>query len=147
VTDSLEAAVDALIAAITTPARRWNPYNKTMAKREFKNRLDAAERGDLIPVAHVKALGRGSKAHLFEIRWQGIQVHEVDEHGVTFYPSVEARLLHAEPPAEPTLLVGVHAHEKVWFEGDDEQTKDVQNAEIDLGVAEFFRQGPADWGI
>lgn len=142
---SIEAAVDALMAAITTPGRRWNPYNQEMARAEFKGRLEDAERGILIPVEHVKELTRGRAAHLYEIRWQAINVTEVDARGRVRHSKTRARLQHAEPLAYPDIAVGVHAHEKIVVKGDDKATNKLQDAEIAKGVDEYFTQDPSDW--
>lgn len=144
----INAAVEALMTAIHgNGGRRWNMYNTTMARSEFRKRLELAERGDLKPVEHVKKLGRGRKADLFEIRWQGITVHEEAPDGKVSYPKIRVRLQHAEPEDEKTLLIGVHAHEKVVVKGDNAATKDLQNKEIAKGVKAFFDQDPADWGV
>jgi hypothetical protein len=142
----IAAAVEALMSAIRGNNRRWNMYTEAAARSEFRKRLERAERGDLKPVDHVKKLGRGSRADLFEIRWQDITVHEVATDGKVSYPKIKARLQHAEPAGEPTLLIGVHAHEKVVVKGDNAMTKSLQNQEIATGVKAFFEQDPADWG-
>lgn len=144
----IDAAVDACMAAIRGDGnRRWNMYNESMARSEFRNRLRQAERGELKPVEHVKKLGRGSKADLFEIRWQAVTVHEVAADDTLTYPKIKVRLQHAEPAAQAALLIGVHAHEKVVVKGNSAATKTLQNKEIAIGVKAFFDQDPADWEV
>lgn len=145
-TTAIESAVDALFLAISTPERRWNMWTKNAVRSEFRKRLEAAERGELHPVDHVKRIGRASAVDMFEIRWQGITVHEIDNDGVVAYPSILARLLHVEPPEHPDHFAGIRAHEK-QIGTNDAETASLQNAEIDAAVGTFWQYEPSDWGI
>lgn len=130
----IDAAADVLMAAVDGPSRVWSPYAKIMARREFVKRLETAARGELVPVDHVKAIDEGSRQQidLFEIRWQGIPVTEINN-GRQEHKTVLARLLHAEPPSLPDAAVGLHAHEKVFFD-DSKTTRDAQDQEISTAI-------------
>jgi hypothetical protein len=144
--DDIESAVDALLTAITTPGRRWNMWTRNAARSEFRKRLQAAQRGELVPVDHVKRLGRGSSVDMYEIRWQDITVHAVDQSGELYYPTILARLLHAEPPEFPDHFAGLYAHEK-QIGATGAETEDLQNAAIDEAIKVFWRFEPTTWGI
>lgn len=145
--EDIEGAVEALMGAIRAPQRRWNMYNESATRSEFRNRLQKAERGELAPVDHVKDLGRGTRAHLYEIRWQDITVHEQDDAGNTTFAELIVRLYHSEPPALPSLVIGLHAHEKVIVPDDETATRTLQNAEIDAAVQKFFNGLTENWGL
>lgn len=143
----IDAAVDALMAAITNPRRRWNPWNTAIAKAEFKARLRAAERGELEPVDEVKFMTSGKPRRIFEIRWHDITVHEAREDGQVDFLEVNVRAYHAEPAELPQSALGLHAHEKVVVPGGAEAVNEAQNREIQK-AAQLFDEGRASkWGL
>lgn len=149
--------MDALFDAVGGPDRRWSPYNSETTRSEFRGRLREAARGRLRPVDHVKCLDRGEAQCLFEVRWSGVTVQEVDrrpEAGKNpdgslkvIHVDVEARLIHAEPTSLSLAALGLHAHEKVVFPRDRARTRAAQNAEIDIAIG-LYRAGlPTRWGV
>lgn len=149
----LDAAVNELMACLEKPGRLWNMYNRGVAKAEFRARLEAAQRGDLIPVEHVKYLDRGSAAWIYEIRWQNITVQVLEPGGKRRFVKLKVRALHAETPRLPNHLLGLHAHEKIVIvvDGDKEASKratnDAQNAEIDVAVRAYWDGDGSNWGL
>jgi hypothetical protein len=149
----IEAAAEALMAAIEEPGRLWNMWNRASTKAEFAGRLRAAQRGELKPIDEVKYLERGSQAWLYEIRWQDISVRHRTPEGVLSFLSLKVRALHAETSSLPMHLIGLHAHEKIIVdvEGDPEasraETARAQNREIDKAVKRFWDEQPSNWGI
>ena len=145
--EHISLAVNALMAAIKKPAnRRWNPYQETMIRANFRKRLENAAEGKLRPPGELKSLRGG--ATLFEIRWRDINVREVNPLGNESYVQVEIRLIHAQPYDQLGLcILGLHAHEKVIVEGDPAATKAAQDAEI--GIAESLLNSgySTHWGV
>lgn len=141
----LEAAVSALWEVVSSPtARRWNPYAAAMAKAEFRNRLKAAQRGELKPVDQVKAMDPDDE--LFEIRWVGLTVTEHDpDSGTNVFLDIEVRLLHAEPAALGVCAIGLHAHQKVVVDGDKVETRRLQDVEIAIAVGRMAMLAKAGW--
>ena len=145
---SLDGHIDALVRALVNvlkePAcRRWNPYAETMAQREFRHRLVAASRGDLIPVDHVKSVQHPMAAEMFEIRWQHVNVTEVVD-GKTRHRQAQVRLLHAEPARLGLVALGLHAHEKRVVRGDARATRAAQDREIETAIGVYARALP-EW--
>ena len=142
--EHIDAAVRALLAAIRGGVpRRWNPWNLTMIKSEFKNRLILASNGLLKPVDEVGGLGLEDWA-LFEIKWHGITVENVTESGPA-HAEIEVRLIHAEP-ADSVSVVGLHAHEKVILSSAGE-TKAAQDAEIQVALTRYWTGYADRWGL
>ena len=143
----ISLAVNALMAAIKKPAnRRWNPYQETMIRANFRKRLENAAEGKLRPPGELKSLRGG--ATLFEIRWRDINVREVNPLGNDSYVQVEIRLIHAQPYDQLGLcILGLHAHEKVIIEGDPAATKAAQDAEIDIAEHLLISGYPTHWGV
>lgn len=80
--EHISLAVNALMAAIKKPAnRRWNPYQETMIRANFRKRLEKAAQGKLRPPGELKSLRGG--VTLFEIRWRDIDVREINPSGLT----------------------------------------------------------------
>lgn len=140
----IEAAVDALWAAMQGPARRWNPWTERMVKAEFRDRLNVAAAGCLKPVDEVREIGEGRV--LFEIRWLEIPVTDVDEGGTVRHSTTQARLLHAEPVELSVCAVGLHAHEKTVFP-DAGLTRAAQEAEIAVALTRYHQGIGHLWGI
>ncbi|MBF4591258.1 hypothetical protein [Curtobacterium sp. VKM Ac-1395] len=143
----IEAAVDALMNTLRGDGRQWGPYNEPLARTEFRRRLEAAERGELEPVDEVDDLKTGTAGWLYEIRWSGISVRYLDEEGKPAYYDAEVRAIHGEPPRLPMHVIGVHVHEKVWWNDDPARTEAAQNAEIQLAVGKFWGLEPSNWGL
>lgn len=146
--EHIEWAVELLWDAIAKPGERgWSPQAKAMARSEFRDRIRAATEGGLIPRDELKPLRQGEPP-IFEIRWQAISVLELDEnHAPREYHEVAVRLIHAEPDELGVCAVGLHAHEKVFFEGDKVATRRAQNREIDEAVNRY-RNGVGEvWGL
>lgn len=143
----VDATVRKLMDTLRGEGRQWNPYSEAIAREEFRQRLLAAEQGDLIPVDEVIRLVTGEDGWLYEIRWQDISVRRVMADGNVEYYDAQVRALHGEPPRLPQHLIGVHAHEKLHWDGDDEKTEDEQNAQIRLAVRKFWAYEPSNWGL
>ena len=145
--EHISLAVNALMAAIKKPAnRRWNPYQETMIRANFRKRLEKAAQGKLRPPGELKSL-RGDVT-LFEIRWRDIDVREVNPSGIDSYAQVEVRLIHAQPFDQlGRCILGLHAHEKVIIEGDPAATKARQDDEIDIAEHLLTSGYRTQWGV
>lgn len=128
--------LDALWRAIDAPNRRWNPFAKTLVKREFAKRIERAAAGKLAPVDEVKPLRHGSPP-IFEIRWPGVPVTEMESDENLRYREVEIRLIHGEPVALGLAAVGLVAHEKQVFDGDPMGTRVDQDKWIDQALGHY----------
>jgi len=142
----IDAAVEALVAAVSGPTRRWNPWTMGTIRSEFRGVLLRAAAGDLRPVDEVKEVGDG-RVRLFEIRWLEIGVTDEVERGVMRHSNVGVRLIHAEPIELSVCAVALHAHEKLVYPGDDRRTHAAQDEEIDIAL-NLYREGEGNlWGF
>ena len=140
---NIDAAVDALTAALRADSTRvWNPWTLGAARGEFRQRLRAACRGELVPVDQVAGIGDG-RPPLFEIRWQNINVVRAASDGHVHEQAL-LRLIHGEPEWA-YRVVALHAHEKVVLTT-DEQTHAAQDAEIELAARRYILGEPSHWG-
>jgi len=144
--EHIEAAAQSLWEAIRQPGvRAWHPRHKMMVLAEFRDRLRVATQGRLKPVTHIKPL-RGGRCHLYEIRWQHINVALLGpDNQISGHDHVHMRLVHTEPHELGTSFVGLHAHEKLVL--DDKATHDAQDLEIDKAERIFDAGYPTLWGI
>ena len=115
-----------------------------MAKAEFRKRLEKAAAGTLVPVDEIKPVGDGL-CSLFEIRWSGIQVTDVEPDGRQSFSTIQMRLLHAEPSDIGIDAVGLHAHEKVIVEGDPQMTRQLQDDQIATAENRFRSECSDGW--
>jgi hypothetical protein len=144
----VEAAVEALMAAIDNPSRRWNPYNQSITRSEFRKRIQLAASGLAKPVDHVKDIGNDPIVPMFELRWdREIRVTEIDERGRQTFRTIKVRLLHAEPAQFGLCAVGLHAHEKLIFPDDRQRTRAMQDAEIEVAVERYNSGYASRWGF
>lgn len=128
---------------VKAPAnRRWNPYAEVYAQREFRSRLLAASRGQLVPVDHVKSIDHPLASEMFEIRWQHVRVTEAGDDGRLRHRAVQVRLLHVEPLELGVVAVGLHAHEKQVIPGDPRKTRQLQDVEIVEAARIYSVAGP-----
>ena len=139
--EHVAATVDALFKAVSGPGRRWNPWASTLVRTEFRRRIEKATAGALEPVDEVKALGDG-RTSLFEIRWSDVAVATVTDDGEVRHDRVEVRLIHAEPVELGLSAIGLHAHEKTIYPGDNDATHAAQNEQIGLAT-EIYHRGVA----
>lgn len=136
------------MAAIDDPRRRWNPYNRSIARSEFRKRIQLAASGLATPVGHVKDIGNSPIVPMFELRWdREIRVTEVDERGRQSFRIIKVRLLHAEPPQFGLCAVGLHAHEKLIFPNEARRTRAAQDAEIEVAVERYNTGYASRWGF
>ncbi len=146
--DGIAAAVDALMAAVDSPARRWNMYNKAFTRREFTKRLEAASRGELVPVDQVKPVEDPDAEWLFEIRWADLALQEQRQgEALSRHITIEARLYHAEPLSLGVVAIGLHAHEKAIVEDDPKATRQAQDLEIHEAIVRYNDGLASRWGI
>ena len=145
--EHITLAVEALMGAIKAPANRhWNPYQEKIIYAEFRKRLEKAAQGKLQPPEELKSLRGGDI--LFEIRWQDINVREVNLSGIESYSLVQVRLIHAQPFEQlGRCILGLHAHEKEIINDDPDATKDAQDAEIDIAENLLNSGYPTHWGV
>ncbi|MGF3055597.1 hypothetical protein [Microbacterium sp. YY-01] len=142
--DNVEAAVSALMGAISGNGRIWNPWNETMARREFRSRIVKASQGALVPVDHVKPVDIRNPPPMYEIRWQDVAVAELEPGGSQRFRQVLVRMYHSEPYEVPSHFIGHHAHEK------DVTVVDInaqQNEEIATAVGWYEHGRASRWGI
>ena len=139
----VEAITDALMSVVKAPPqRRWNPYLETMVRQEFRQRVMAASRGALKPIDHVKSITDPLAAEMFEIRWQHVQVTEVQDDGRPAHRPIQVRLLHAEPDHLGVVVLALHAHEKRVVVDDARATRAAQDAEIREAVGIYAQALP-----
>jgi hypothetical protein len=143
--DDLDGATERFRQAVTNPTRRWSPYSWPMVRAEFRDRLVQAALGILQPVEQVKPVDVRNPPPLYEIRWQGIAVADVDDADSSKlrYSTVLVRLYHSEPSSVPGHFVGHHVHEKdVSGDVNADQDAEIQTAKG------FYDQGfNTSWGI
>jgi len=141
--DDLDVATEVFMSAISPPGRVWNPWTSTMIRREFRKRVQAAERGELQPVKEVKSVDEDNPPPLYEIRWQGVSVTSIQDGAQTF-SEVVVRMYHSEPPSVPSHFIGHHIHEKDVAASN---VYDAQDEEIAV-AKQFHDAGEAvNWGI
>jgi hypothetical protein len=143
----VEEAVEALMCAVDTGARVWTPFTESITVGIFRQRIKDAMAGRLEPVDHVKSLDRVLQSDLFEIRWQNVEVVERDLTGHQVAKRVHVRLIHCEPQTFPHAVVGLHAHEKVVFPGDNGRTREAQQRDIGKAVAIYGDEARLRWAI
>lgn len=142
----VEAAVNALFAAVSSPDRVWNPWARASVRAEFRDRLETAMRGELVPIDQVKTLRFGPDVDMFEIRWQDVAVTDLDDQRHQVFHTVQVRLYYAEPPGIGMCVVGLHAHEK-QTDGSDEDISRAQDAEIFEATCRYGDGICNKWGI
>ena len=146
----VECAIENLMKAIQRSDRVATPYVDANHRAQFKRRLLDATRGRLTASERetpVKEIQR-PEARLFEIRWQDILVDDRDPVSWLVKPQRPAlvRLYYLEP-ATTRWVVGLHAHEKVVIEGDDEATRRLQDDEIEVAVVRATSQASEGWAV
>lgn len=141
-----EDAVKALWAATNVDGRLWNPWTQANVIAGFKDRLVAAQAGELEPVDLVKEIVGATDEHIFEIRWD-VNVTEKDLLGGKVFKTVQVRLYHSEPSNFIDSFVGLHAHEKEIDPTSEAETNRLQDAEIQVAVDLFYAGRPQRWGI
>lgn len=146
--DHINAAVEALVKAADGNDRRVssNPYLLMAAKGAFRSRLKLLTRGGLEPIKEVRALRRPGSP-LFEVRWQNVRGRTKTDDGTYTHADILLRMIFAEPRELGDAALGLHAHEKIVVEGDEQETRDLQDMEIDR-AARLYEQGDEDlWGV
>lgn len=137
----LDAMVAELFLALQGVRRRWSPAAEAHTKALFRRLLEKAARGDVVPVDEVKSL-RGGRDSLFELRWNDIDVFEIEGERRT-YLRTGVRLIHAEPIEVRLGAVGLLAHEKPYIDG----AAAIQDFYIAKAEG-IYNEGIADlWGI
>lgn len=142
--DDLETAVEALVACVSRPGRVWSPYALTMTRSEFRKRIQKAVEGKLAPVDEVKPVDVRNPPPLYEIRWQGVHVTEMNAGGAQSFATVAVRMYHSEPPSVPDHFVGHHVHEKRVDVADVNAS---QQVEIRKAVSIHDKGKRTMWGI
>lgn len=141
--EDLDAATEAFMAALKPEGRVWNPFAERMARSEFRDRVQAAARGELVPVDEVKPVDVRYPPPLYEIRWQGISVTDRIGDGLV-HSTALVRMYHSEPSRVPDHFIGHHVHEKLLNVDD---INDEQNFEIRV-AKRLYDLGESDnWGI
>lgn len=146
----IDCAIEDLLRAIQKPDRVATPYADADHRAQFKRRLRDATRGRLVVSegeTPVKEIQR-PEARLFEIRWQDILVDDRDPVSWLVKPRRPAlvRLYYLEP-ATTRWVVGLHTHEKVVIDGDEEETRRLQDDEIDVAVERATGQASEGWAV
>ena len=140
----LDAAVQALMTALSGGTRVRNPYGRAAIEAMFRRRLQLATKGELVPSDHVKRIEGQPWADMFEVRWDDINVTERDPGGGLSHGKASARLYYVEIGG--LKIIGVHAHEKD-LRGDARSIRAAQDAQIDLAVAAYVNGLPTRWGV
>lgn len=145
--EAIDAAVGAFMEAITTDTRRWNIYNRSVAKAACKKRLERAVRGELTPVEEVKGVDEENSAPLYEIRWQNVAVTDQspEEPSQLVFSEVQVRMYHSEPDVYPEHFIAHHVHEKVV--DDDSNIYQLQDDEIAVARRVYTTGENVKWGL
>ena len=143
----LDCALEALVTAIQKVNRVPNPSLDALNRAAFRRRLKDATRGRLRIDDEVRSIDR-PRARIFEIRWQSIAVDERDPVSWMITPRGNAlvRLYYVEP-VKAAWVVGLHAHEKVLVEGDEQETRRLQDLEIDVAAELAAAERDTTWGV
>ena len=146
--DHIKAAVEALIKAADGNDRRIssNPYLLAGAKGAFRSRLKDLTRGGLEPIEEVRALRR-PRSPLFEVRWQNVRGRTKTDDGTYTHADILLRMIFAEPPELGDAALGLHAHEKIVVEGDEQDTRHLQDMEIDHAERLYEEGEERYWGV
>lgn len=146
--DHIKAAVEALVKAADGNDRRVssNPFLLAEAKGAFRSRLKLLTRGGLEPIEEVRALKR-PRSSLFEVRWQYVRGRTKTDDGTYTHTDMLLRMIFAEPPELGDAALGLHAHEKIVVEGDEQETKRLQDTEIDHAERLYEERKECHWGV
>ena len=144
----INAAVEALVKAADGDDRRVssNPYLLADAKGAFTSRLKRLTRGGLKPIEEVRALRR-PRSPLFEVRWQNVRGRTKTDDGTYAHADILLRMIFAEPPELGDAALGLHAHEKIVVEGDEQDTRHLQDMEIDHAERLYEEGEERYWGV
>ena len=141
----LETATEKFLSVVTGSNRELNDYVVAMARAEFRHTLKIATSGQLSPSRHVKPIESANPPPLFEIRWQGVTVREMNQDGQLEDRRLLIRMYHSEPTNLPQFFIGHHIHEKLI--SGDHSTWLLQNEEIEIALG-FYHSGlQGRWGI
>lgn len=146
--DHIKAAVEALIKTADGNDRRVssNPHLLAHAKGSFRSRLKRLTRGELEPIEEVRALKR-PRSSLFEVRWQNVRCRTKTDDDTYTHTDILLRMIFAEPPELGNAALGLHAHEKIVVEGDEQDTRHLQDIEIDH-AERLYKEGEEHyWGV
>ena len=146
--DHIKAAVEALIKAADGDDRRVssNPFLLADAKGAFISRLKRLTRGGLEPIEEVRALRR-PRSPLFEVRWQNVRGRTKTDGGTYTHTDILLRMIFAEPPELGDAALGLHAHEKIVVEGDEQETRCLQDVEIDHAACLYEEGDECHWDV
>ncbi len=141
----LAVVLEKFQSVISAPNRLTNGYIWGMAKAEVKNRIQLAANGKLRAPAQIKPVDTSNPPPLYEIRWQGITVQELQSDGTKVDLSLLIRMYHSEPAEAPVHFIAHHIHEKdlsIPTKANERQTIEIEVAKkyFDLGK-------PVFWGI
>ena len=146
--DHIKAAVEALVKAADGDDRRVssNPFLLADAKGAFISHLKRLTRGGLEPIEEVRALKR-PRSSLFEVRWQNVRCRTKTDEGTYAHTYILLRMIFAEPPELGDAALGLHAHEKIVVEGNEQETRRLQDMEIDRAEHLYEEEGECHWGV
>ena len=146
--DHIKAAVEALVKAADGDDRRIssNPFLLANAKGAFISRLKDLTRGWLEPIEEVRALKRPRRS-LFEVRWQNVHCRTKTDDGTYTHTDILLRMIFAEPPELGDAALGLHAHEKIVVEWDEQETRRLQDMEIDRAERLYEEGDECHWGV
>lgn len=142
----VEQTVFSAKQALKDSGAELNPIQEADFEAQIEDRLSLAQDGELIPVDHVKTIRRKPAIEMFEIRWTDVSVNRRDRvSGLVAQEIAHVRLYYIEEGFN--WVVGVHIHEKVIIEEDEQATLDLQDVEIDEAIhfVEDHRDGW--WGV
>lgn len=131
------------MVALKPEGRVWNPFAERMVRAEFRDRVHAASRGELVPVDEVKPVDVRYPPPLYEIRWQDIPV-TTRVGGDLVHSTALVRMYHSEPAEAPNHFIGHHIHEKLIDVSDINRE---QNAEIRVAKSFHDLGKSTNWGI
>lgn len=141
----LAVVLEKFQSIIAAPNRLTNGYVWGMAKAEVKNRIQLAANGKLRAPAQIKPVDTSNPPPLFEIRWQGITVQEVQPDGTKLDLSILVRMYHSEPAEAPVHFIAHHIHEKDV--SNPSKANERQTTEIGVAKKYFDLGKPVFWGI
>lgn len=142
----LAECVAKLMDCTRSPDRKSTPYLDSDNQAQFEKTLGLAKKGKLRPGDHVKTVTRDPLVDLFEMRWDDVAVIPMDPVSGLYGKgtAMSVRLYYIE--TGEAWVVGLHAHEKK-IGGSEQETRDLQDTEIDCALRLHRSLEAARWGV
>ena len=74
-------------------------------------------------------------------------VAQKTDDGTYAHTYILLRMIFAEPPELGDAALGLHVHEKIVIEGNEQETRDLQDMEIDHAARLYEERKECHWGV